>query len=166
MKRLMRLMAATLLVVMCMSMFATVAVAASKVVAMGDCNIRSGAGTYYASKGVLHKGEKLTYKDSRKRDDRGVYWLRVEYKGKKAWVSTVYAKIGGSSSDDRVVEATGSVNVRKSPNNTAKKLGSVSKGKKLPYRGKMSVDSNGHAWFAVYYKGDPAWVSALYTYLK
>ena len=30
----------------------------------------------------------------------------------------------------------------------------------------MSTDSYGNAWFAVYYKGYKAWVSARYSYLR
>ncbi len=180
MKKFLRMMAALMVVALCMSTFATVAMAASKVTATGNCNVRTGPGLYYSSRGTLHKGETATYLDSRKRDDRGVYWLKIRWKGKTGWVSTKYARVGGSASviyyddDDeyvyydttRKVQATASVNVRLSPRTSGTKVGTISKGTKLSYRGKMSTDSYGNAWFAVYYKGYKAWVSARYSYLR
>lgn len=177
MKRFMKLLAALLVVTLCMSSFAMVAFASQKVTATGNCNVRKGPGLYYSSRGTLYKGEKATYMDVKKRDDRGVYWLKIKFNGSTGWVSTKYARVGNYASnkpeydddDDytgRKVKATGSVNVRTGPGTGYKKLGTIYAGTTLKYRGKMSTDYNGHAWFAVIYKGKKAWVSSLYSYLK
>ena len=177
MKRISKLLAALLVVAMCMSTFAMVALASQKVYTSGSCNIRTGPGLYYASKGTIPKGKTATYKGSKKMDGRGVYWLKVSYKGKTGWVSTRYAHLKGSSyyyydddyydyDDGDYVRTTATVNLRAKASSSSKKLGTVPKGKTIVYRGMISTDYKGNAWYAVRYNGKNGWVSALYSYIK
>ncbi len=179
MKRVSKFLAALLVVAMCMSTFAMVALAAQKVYTTGSCNIRTGPGLGYASKGTIPSGKTATYQGSRKMDGRGVYWLKVKYNGKTGWVSTRYAHLKGSSyyyyeeddydyydyDDGDYVRTTARVNIRKKASSSSTKLGTVAKGKKLTYRGMISTDYKGNAWYAVRYNGMNAWVSALYSYI-
>ncbi len=61
--------------------------------ATGDLNVRTGPGLGYGILGSIKKGEKLPFKGEVKKDSRGVYWGRVEYKGQPGWVSSKYAKL-------------------------------------------------------------------------
>lgn len=164
MKRFVRMLAAMLIVTLCMSSFAIAL--AEKVKATGNCNVRTGPGLEYSSRGTLHKGEKATYLDVRKKDDRGVSWLKIKFNGKTGWVSTKYATLTKGSTENRKVRITGSVYVRTSPKKTASKLGTAHSGQELKYRNKMSTDSRGIAWYAVVFNGDYGWVSSKYSYLK
>lgn len=58
---------------------------------LGNANFREGAGTVYASKGVIPKGSILEYLDSTKSDDSGTPWYNVSYEGDTGWVSSKYA---------------------------------------------------------------------------
>ena len=148
MKRISKLLAALLVVAMCMSTFAMVALAAQKVYTTGSCNIRTGPGLGYASKGTIPKGKTATYQGSRKMDGRGVYWLKIKYNGKTGWVSTRYAHLKGADyyyyydDDDYYyddydpyggdyVRTTTTVNIRSKASSSSTKLGTVGKGKKL-----------------------------------
>ena len=178
MKRFTRLLAALLLVTLCVSTFAVVALAAQKVTTSGSCYIRTGPGLGYATKGTIPKGKTADYKDSKKMDGRGVYWLKVKYKGITGWVSTRYAHLQGSSYDydddddydddygygDRV-RATANVNIRTKPNTNGSKLGTLKKGSSLQYRNLIATDYNGNAWYGVKYNGKNAWVFAKYAYI-
>lgn len=172
-----RIMAAVLLLTLLMTVFASTALAASKVRTTGSCNIRSGPGLGYSSRGTMPSGRTATYLGSRKKDGRGVYWLKIRYNGKTGWVSTKYAYVVGSSYDyddydyddydsSVRVKASATVNVRSGPGTGYSKIGTLKKGNSLYYRGKVATDYNDNVWFAVYYNGKNGWVISRYTYLK
>lgn len=134
----------------------------------GDVHLRSGAGLDYASRTTIGSGTTLTY-DQTSRDERGVVWYRVTYKGKKGWVSSMYTRTGaasGSAEDDGKVRITGSANVRSGPGLDYAILGSVESGTRLKYRGKTQKDDRGVAWYAVTFEGKKGWVSSKYARLK
>lgn len=172
MKRFKKLMAALLVLTLCLSTFAaTAAFASQKVYMRGSCNLRSGPGLGYRIKRSIPSGYHATYLGSRKRDRRGVTWLKVKYNGTTGWVSTRYAslkKSGGGSHHDSGsgrVRTTGSVHIRTSPNLHGRIIGSVGAGVRLRYRGKSSKDGRGVRWYAVYYNGRKGWVSSRYARL-
>lgn len=67
--------------------------AGEKVKITSSVNVRSGPGLDYASIGTVDSGTSLTYRGKAQKDDRGVAWYAVSYKGKNGWVSSKYAKI-------------------------------------------------------------------------
>ena len=64
-----------------------------KIKATGDLNVRKGPGLGYAILGAIKKGSTLEFLGEIKKDSRGVYWGKVNYKGSTGWVSSKYAKI-------------------------------------------------------------------------
>lgn len=165
MKKLRKILAAWLVLTLCMTTFAaTAALAAQKVIVTSDeCNLRSGPGLDYSIKEPLEKGDKATYLDSKKKDDRGVVWYKVKYDDMKGWVSSNVSKL--STSGSKYVKTTGSVHIRSSASKSGKIIGTVGKGAKLTYRGKTSKDKRGVKWYAVTYKGKNGWVSSKYAKL-
>ena len=175
MKRFNKFMAALLVLTLVLSTFAvTGAMAAQKVRITGSCHLRRGPGLGYSSRCTVPKGANVTYLGSRKKDSRGVAWLKVKYNGRTGWVSTRYATLKSSSSSSSHhsssyssgrVRTTGSVHIRTSPSLHGKVLGSVGSGSRLKYRGKTSRDSRGVKWYAVTFNGRNGWVSSRYAYL-
>ena len=165
MKKLSKILAAWLVLTLCMTTFAaTTALAAQKVTVTSDeANLRSGPGLDYGIKEPLEEGDKATYLDSKKKDDRGVVWYKVNYDGTKGWISSRVSKL---SSSGKTVKTTGSVHIRASASRSGKILGAVGKGVKLSYRGKTAKDSRGVKWYAVTYKGKKGWVSSKYAKLN
>ena len=129
----------------------------------GNTHLRKGPGTKYASKLIIAKGEKATYKKKYKKDSRGVYWMKVKYNGTTGWVSTRFATLHKSS---KKVTATGKAFVRLAPKKTGQKLGVVAKGKKLSYRGKTVKDGRGVKWYHVHYNNQNGWISSRYAKLS
>lgn len=64
-----------------------------KVITTGNVNVRMGAGLYYATLGSVGKGVSLTYAGESKKDDRGVRWYMVKFRGDYGWVSSRYSKL-------------------------------------------------------------------------
>ena len=167
MKQLKRFLAALLIAVMCFS--AVAALADGTVKTTGSVNLRKGAGLGYKTIRSISAGTSLSY-DKTKKDDRGVVWYRVTYKGKTGWVSSKYAKeSGGSKSKTKVsgdkVKTTGKVHLRTGPGLGYESLRSVPKGKTLTYD-KTKKDSRGVVWYHVTYKGKTGWVSSKYAKKK
>ena len=163
MKMLRKFAAMLLVAALLAATFAMPAFAAKKVTMEGSTHLRKGAGTKYASKLIIAKGEKATYKKKTKKDSRGVYWLKVKYNGTTGWVSTRFAQLGSNS---KKVTATGKAFVRLAPKKSAKKLGVVAKGKKLSYRGKTVKDGRGVKWYHVHFNNQNGWISSRYAKLS
>lgn len=136
-----------------------------KVTTTGRVHLRAGAGLDYASRATIDEGVTLTY-DKTARDERGVTWYRVSYRGMTGWVSSMYAKKGGGSSDERKVKLTGSANVRSGPGLDFMTIGTASEGTTLTYKGETRKDDRGVAWYAVSYRGERGWVSSRYAKLQ
>lgn len=64
-----------------------------KVYMLGDEYVRKSYNKNSASLGVAKKGTYLTYLKDTEEDSRGIDWYKVSYKGKKGWVSSLYADI-------------------------------------------------------------------------
>jgi len=166
-----KMMAALLVLALCLSTFAMTAALAQSVKIKQSCNLRSGPGLGYRVKRTIAAGKTATYQGSRKKDSRGVSWLKVKYNGTTGWVSTRMASLSSSSSSKsysgsgRKVKATGSVHIRTSPSRSGRIIGAISYGTRLKYRGKSSKDGRGVRWYAVYYNGRKGWVSSRYSKL-
>lgn len=61
--------------------------------ATGDVYVREGPGLSYDSIDILYKGKKTPFLGEVRKDNRGVAWGKVSFKGKTGWVSSKYAKI-------------------------------------------------------------------------
>ena len=58
----------------------------------GKSNVRTGPGLDFKSIGTLHKGEEARYLGKSTTDERGVVWYKIDWKGRGAWVSSMYTK--------------------------------------------------------------------------
>ena len=67
----------------------------------GDVNVRTGPGLGYEVIGSVSKGQTLTYAGETRKDDRGVAWYSVNYKGQRGWVSSRYSSLNGASSSTK-----------------------------------------------------------------
>ena len=56
-------------------------------------NVRKSASLKGKTLGVVYGGQKLKYLGVRKIDSRGVFFYKVKYKGKNAWISSEYTKV-------------------------------------------------------------------------
>lgn len=135
-----------------------------RVTTTGSVHLRSGPGLDYASRDTVPEGVTLNY-DKTSKDDRGVTWYRVTYRGTTGWVSSRYAKKGGSSGS-RTVRMTGSAHVRSGPGLDFDSIGTVGEGTSLTYKGETKKDDRGVAWYLISYRGDYGWVSSKYARLK
>ena len=146
----------------------------SKVYITGKCNVRYGPALEYDSMGTASKGSTLTGRGTISTDSRGIKWYSVTFKGKKGWVSSVYASLkksssgssSGSSSKKYVVGDDGDSNVRTGPGLDYKKVGVLYDGDYAKYLGKSSKDDRGVRWYKISWKGSSAWVSSRYTRLE
>ena len=75
------------------SRYAAFTTASKSVKTTGQVYLRKGPGLGYASKVAVDNGTTLTYLNKSKKDDRGVTWYNVSYKGASLWVSGKYAKL-------------------------------------------------------------------------
>ena len=123
-------------------------------------NVRSKADISGKVLTTVKNGKKYPYLSSEK-DSEGKTWYQIEYKtGKKGWILSDYAKLtGGETSSTttvtqtavKKVRITGStVAVRSSASKTAKKLGSVKKGKTFTYLA-TKKDAKGNKWYQIQY---------------
>ena len=63
-----------------------------KIIATASVKVRRGPGLDFGVLGYLEKGDALTYDGASEKDNRGVRWYRVKYKGSFGWVSSRYSK--------------------------------------------------------------------------
>ena len=59
----------------------------------GSANVRSGPGLDYGAIGTVDEGTTLTWLGSTRKDERGVQWYNVSYRGESGWVSSRYARL-------------------------------------------------------------------------
>ena len=58
----------------------------------GKSNVRTGPGRDYHSIGTLHRGDEAKYLGKTATDERGVVWYKIRWKGRDAWVSSMYTR--------------------------------------------------------------------------
>lgn len=169
MKLFRKLLAVLLIAVLCLPSVA--ALADGKVKTTGSVNLRTGPGLGYKTIRSIGEGVSMSY-DKTKKDDRGVKWYHVTYKGRTGWVSSKYAKetsssggsSGGSSSGSKV-KTTATVNLRSGPGLGYDSLRTIGSGKTLSYD-ETKKDDRGVVWYHVTYKGKGGWVSSKYAKKK
>ena len=67
--------------------------AGQKIKATGDLNVRKSPSINAKILGSIKCGATLEFLGEVKKDNRGVYWGKVRFKGATGWVSSKYAKI-------------------------------------------------------------------------
>ena len=157
MKRMMRMLAAALAAMICLSGVA--ALAGGSVTTTGSVNLRRGPGLEYASIRAISAGTTLTWDDT-STDERSVRWYRVRYRGDTGWVSSRYATADGRSGN--WITTTANVNLRAGAGTEYVSLRVVDSGSVLSYDD-AERDFDGALWYHVTYKGDSGWIIARYT---
>ena len=87
-----KLTAFLFMVTMVLAFTVTAHAAGKQLVTTGDVNLRKGPGLKYAVTTSVKKGTALNYAGTSKRDNRGVNWFKVNYKGKGLWISSRFAQ--------------------------------------------------------------------------
>ena len=127
-------------------------------------HVRSGAGTGYASKGLVYKGTTLMIQE-----DCGNGWYKITGAGYSGYVSAEWVKVsgssGGSDSGSSDTQSIGTItadalNVRSGAGTGYSRLGLLYKGNSVTILG----SSNG--WYKISYKNGVGYVSAEYVSIK
>ena len=161
-----RILAVVTLVSLFICMFAGMALAETYVKTTGSVHVRKGPGLDYAKIATVSKGSSYLYKGESK-DDRGVTWYKVEYKGSTAWISSKYSKTYSSSTATGTIYGVGKSNIRSKASLNGKILGTLPKGAEATHVGnETATDSRGVTWYKIKYNGITGWVSSKYTTLK
>ncbi|PEB60382.1 hypothetical protein COM86_30295 [Priestia megaterium] len=119
-------------------------------------NVRSGAGTSYASIGSVTKGQKLSVVS------KSGSWYKINYNGRTGYVSSDYVQVSGTGTTPPAESTTYTVtastlNVRSGAGTSYASIGSVTKGQKL------SVVSKSGSWYKINYNGRTGYVSSDYV---
>ncbi|MGG2062180.1 SH3 domain-containing protein [Priestia megaterium] len=118
-------------------------------------NVRSGAGTSYASIGSVTKGQKLSVVS------KSGSWYKINYNGRTGYVSSDYVQASGTTTppaESTTYTVTAStLNVRSGAGTNYASIGSVTKGQKL------SVVSKSGSWYKINYNGRTGYVSSDYV---
>ncbi|MDM8149904.1 SH3 domain-containing protein [Priestia megaterium] len=118
-------------------------------------NVRSGAGTNYASIGSVTKGQKLSVVS------KSGSWYKINYNGRTGYVSSDYVQASGTatpSAESTTYTVTASkLNVRSGAGTNYASIGSVTKGQKL------AVVSKSGDWYKINYNGRTGYVSSDYV---
>ncbi|MBX4164263.1 SH3 domain-containing protein [Priestia megaterium] len=118
-------------------------------------NVRSGAGTNYASIGSVTKGQKLSVVN------KNGSWYKINYNGRTGYVSSDYVQLSGTTTppaESITYTVTAStLNVRSGAGTNYASIGSVTKGQKL------SVVSKSGGWYKINYNGRTGYVSSDYV---
>ena len=128
------------------------------VVTTADVNLRKGPGTKYKRVATVSQDSSFKYLGQTKKDNRGVKWYKIAYKGKGVWVSSKYSVRRNNNSNKKVVTTAG-VHLRKGPGTQYEVYAAVVAGTSLQYLGKTGN------WFKVYYEDRTLYVSATYAKL-
>ncbi|MEW4276572.1 SH3 domain-containing protein, partial [Priestia megaterium] len=122
-------------------------------------NVRSGAGTNYASIGSVTKGQKLSVMS------KSGSWYKINYNGRTGYVSSDYVQASGTTTAPTTPPAesttytvtASTLNVRSGAGTNYASIGSVTKGQKL------SVVSKSGSWYKINYNGRTGYVSSDYV---
>lgn len=185
-ERIMKKFLSMLLVAALMTVFCSVAFAASYVYFTGHSNVRSGPGLGYSSLGQVNSGSTLPYQGDSSVDSRGETWYKVSFSGGYGWVSSKYSyltDVGGTSiyaaggsnnayahegyygANTGSVYATANAYVRSGPGLNYAQLTGMNTGDTAAYLGNTSYDNRGVAWYNISFNGYTGWVSSAYTTL-
>ena len=164
-----KLIAMLILAALAASLAGTALAAEVSVHITGNCNVRSGPSLNNSILGTVSEGTTLKGSGTVRRDNRGVAWYEVIYRGHNGWVSSKYAyTTGGSGSKTTkyVIGDSGKSNVHTGPGLDYKTIGVLRVDDAAKYLNETSVDDRGVVWYKISWKGEKAWVSSRYTRLS
>ncbi|WP_310331506.1 SH3 domain-containing protein [Priestia megaterium] len=124
------------------------------IVMASTLNVRSGAGTNYASIGSVTKGQTLSVVS------KSGSWYKINYNGRTGYVSSDYVQASGttpSAESTTYIVTASTLNVRSGAGTNYASIGSVTKGQKL------SVVSKSGSWYKINYNGGTGYVSSDYV---
>ncbi|WP_310883623.1 SH3 domain-containing protein [Priestia megaterium] len=125
------------------------------IVTASTLNVRSGAGTNYASIGSVTKGQKLSVVS------KSGGWYKINYNGRTGYVSSDYVQSSGTTTSPAenitYIVTASTLNVRSGAGTNYASIGSVTKGQKL------SVVSKSGSWYKINYNGRTGYVSSDYV---
>ncbi|MGG0461611.1 SH3 domain-containing protein [Priestia aryabhattai] len=125
------------------------------IVTASTLNVRSGAGTNYASIGSVTKGQKLSVVS------KSGGWYKINYNGRTGYVSSDYVQSSGTTTPPAesitYIVTASTLNVRSGAGTNYASIGSVTKGQKL------SVVSKSGGWYKINYNGRTGYVSSDYV---
>ena len=157
-------LALVMLVSLFVSLFAGMALAETYVKTTADVNVRKGPGLDYATIDSVTKGNKYLYK-AQEKDERGVTWYKVDFKGRNGWISSKYADTyttPDSGTETGKIYGVGKSNIRSKASLTGKVLGTFPKGAEATHLD-SATDARGVRWYKIKYDGITGWVSSAYT---
>lgn len=134
----------------------------------GSTYVRAEPNRYSTILEDMPQGSSADYLDRKERDERGVIWYNVSYKGRVGWVSSKYTSTtpGGGEESGTVVATGGSTYIREEPDVDADIITSMAQYASADYRGKTVYDDRGVAWYKVRTNsGKTGWVSSKFTTL-
>ena len=129
-------------------------------------NLRTGAGTSYASTQVLPYGAMVTITGSKKASD-GVVWYQVKYGSASGYVSSLFVNIENKTASasetqpkikamNRTAYTKSSLKLRSEANASSSVLKTIPKSKSVQVTGKTAV--SGKVWYRVKYSGKTGFV--------
>ncbi|QTL49763.1 SH3 domain-containing protein [Priestia aryabhattai] len=124
------------------------------IVMASTLNVRSGAGTNYASIGSVTKGQTLSVVS------KSGSWYKINYNGRTGYVSSDHVQASGttpSAESTTYIVTASTLNVRSGAGTNYASIGSVTKGQKL------SVVSKSGSWYKINYNGGTGYVSSDYV---
>ena len=157
-------LALVMLVSLFVSLFAGMALAETYVKTTGHVNVRKGPGLDYATIDSVEKGNKYLYK-AQEKDERGVTWYKVDFKGRNGWISSKYADTyttPDSGTETGKIYGVGKSYIRSKASLTGKVLGTFPKGAEATHLD-SATDVRGVRWYKIKYDGITGWVSSAYT---
>ena len=122
--------------------------------------VRKGPDSSFASIGTLSKDQEVKATGICKETG----WYRIEYNGSVGYVTYKYLTVSATKekytykSCSKTMKTTASVNVRKGPDSSYAKLGTLSSGKKV----KVTGVCNETGWYRIEYNGSTGYVSNKY----
>ncbi len=125
----------------------------------GTVRVRSGAGTSYAKRGTVSKGE--TYRILETKVVSGKTWYKFMYKNNFGWIDGSYVSVAyGDKARTGTINAN-DVNVRTAPGTGSTKYKTFDKGFSFKVLGEKSV--SGVIWYSFIHSGKTVWVCSDYV---
>lgn len=137
---------------------------ANKIKTTDAVNVRAGAGADKELLGTIGKGRTLTARGV-KEDSDGIYWYRIKYNSRKAYVSGKYVKRIGFTvktvSNTKGTVTGNDVYVRLGPGKDWLVIAKADKGETYKVTGKVQ-DSSGSTWYRVIRKDHALYINKKY----
>ena len=113
-----------------------------------NVNYRTGAGTKYATKGTLKKGQKISIENGYSKKVNGYTWYRFKMNGKKYYAASKYLKkVTVAKKTYTKYVTTTSVNYRTGAGTKYATKGTLKKGQKINVKIGYSKKADGYTWY-------------------